>query len=103
MVYAVVTGGGTSGHVIPAIAVCDLLVDAGYSSEQIAYVGSRRGVETSLMARTEYTSEFLPISGLQRSLTIRNIGRNVLLPIRLSRSRIMARRLIRKWKPSVVI
>jgi UDP-N-acetylglucosamine--N-acetylmuramyl-(pentapeptide) pyrophosphoryl-undecaprenol N-acetylglucosamine transferase len=103
MVYAVVTGGGTSGHVIPAIAVCDLLVDAGYSSEQIAYVGSRRGVETSLMARTEYTSEFLPISGLQRSFTIRNIGRNVLLPIRLSRSRVMARRLIRKWKPSVVI
>jgi UDP-N-acetylglucosamine--N-acetylmuramyl-(pentapeptide) pyrophosphoryl-undecaprenol N-acetylglucosamine transferase len=103
MVFAVVTGGGTSGHVIPAISVCDLLVDAGYLSNQIVYVGSRRGVETSLMSATDYQSEFLPISGLQRSFTLRNIGRNALLPVRLMRSRVIARRLIRQWKPSVVI
>jgi UDP-N-acetylglucosamine--N-acetylmuramyl-(pentapeptide) pyrophosphoryl-undecaprenol N-acetylglucosamine transferase len=103
MVYAVVTGGGTSGHVIPAIAVCDLLVDAGYSAQHIAYVGSRRGVETTLMAQTDYMSEFLPIAGLQRSLTVRNLVRNAVLPFRLLSSRIIARRLMRQWNPSVVI
>ncbi|MFZ4112008.1 MAG: UDP-N-acetylglucosamine--N-acetylmuramyl-(pentapeptide) pyrophosphoryl-undecaprenol N-acetylglucosamine transferase [Ilumatobacteraceae bacterium] len=103
MVYAVVTGGGTSGHVIPALAICELLVEAGHSPDDIRYVGSRRGIETQLMVDTAIASEFLPISGLQRSWTIRGMARNALLPWRLLHSRFLARGLIKLWKPSVVI
>jgi UDP-N-acetylglucosamine--N-acetylmuramyl-(pentapeptide) pyrophosphoryl-undecaprenol N-acetylglucosamine transferase len=103
MVYAVVTGGGTSGHVIPAMAICELLMEAGHSVAEIRYVGSRRGVEQELMKSSQISAEYLPISGLQRSWSLQGVARNALLPVRLLRSRILARGLIKKWSPSVVI
>jgi UDP-N-acetylglucosamine--N-acetylmuramyl-(pentapeptide) pyrophosphoryl-undecaprenol N-acetylglucosamine transferase len=103
MVYAVVTGGGTSGHVLPALAICELLTDSGHALTDIRYVGTRRGVDKELMSQSGIVSEFLPISGLQRSWNLRSLAKNIALPLRLARSRILARRLIRKWKPSVVI
>ena len=101
--YAVVTGGGTSGHVIPAIAICELLIEAGHPVSDIRYVGSRRGVERELMQPTQIAAEYLPISGLQRTWSFRGIGRNLLLPWRLLHSRVLARGLLKKWSPSVVI
>lgn len=103
MKYAVVTGGGTSGHVIPAIAVIEALQDAGHAATEIAYVGSRRGVESNMVPATGVDCEYLPISGLQRSLNLRSIGRNVALPFRLLRSTLLARRLVRRWEPKVVV
>ena len=103
MVYAVVTGGGTSGHVLPALAICELLADAGHDLADIRYVGTRRGVDKELMSQSGIASEFLPISGLQRSWDLRSIGRNAVLPMRLAHSRILARQLMRAWKPSVVV
>ena len=91
MVYAVVTGGGTSGHVIPAMAICELLVEAGHPATDIRYVGSRRGVERELMQSSQISAEYLPISGLQRSWSLQGMTRNALLPVRLLRSRILAR------------
>ena len=103
MVYAVVTGGGTSGHVIPAMAICELLVEAGHPASDIRYVGSRRGVERELMKSSQISAEYLPISGLQRSWSLHGMSRNALLPVRLLRSRILARGLMKMWRPSVVI
>ena len=103
MVYAVVTGGGTSGHVLPALAICELLEDSGHELRDIRYVGSRRGVDRELMGQSGVMSEFLPISGLQRSWSPRSLARNIVLPLRLGRSRVLARRLLRKWQPSVVV
>jgi UDP-N-acetylglucosamine--N-acetylmuramyl-(pentapeptide) pyrophosphoryl-undecaprenol N-acetylglucosamine transferase len=103
MVYAVVTGGGTSGHVIPAIAICELLVEAGHPISDLRYVGSRRGVERELMKSTQIESEYLPISGLQRSWSFQGMTRNVVLPWRLLRSRVLARGLLKLWNPSVVV
>lgn len=101
--YAVVTGGGTSGHVIPAIAICELLTEAGHQVSDIRYVGSRRGVERELMKSTQIESEYLPISGLQRSWSFQGMSRNVVLPWRLLRSRVLARGLLKLWNPSVVV
>ena len=103
MVFAVVTGGGTSGHVIPAIAVVEALQDAGHGAGEIAYVGSVRGVESSMVPATGVECAFLPISGLQRSFSARSIVRNAVLPFRLFRSTLAARRLVRRWRPSVVV
>ena len=103
MVWAVVTGGGTSGHVIPAIAVIEMLEDSGVPTGEIAYVGSRRGVESRMIPATGVRSAYLPISGLQRSMSPRGILRNVALPWRLVRSTLMARSLIRRWDPAVVV
>jgi len=101
--YAVVTGGGTSGHVMPALAIIEMLQEHGHASSDIAYVGARRVIETSLLAHLDIETAFLPMSGLQRSFSLRGVSQNLLLPFRLLRSRMTARALLRKWNPSVVV
>jgi UDP-N-acetylglucosamine:LPS N-acetylglucosamine transferase len=103
MVRAVVTGGGTSGHVIPAQAILEALLESGYRPDEVKYVGSRRGIENSLMKDAPWESQFLPISGLQRSLSIRSLLRNVSLVWRLVHSRVLAHRLMKTWRPQVVV
>ena len=103
MVFAVVTGGGTSGHFIPAQAILESLMESGFEASELRYVGSRRGVEKSLMTGSPIPAEYLPISGLQRSMSPKGIARNLALPVRLIRSRIMARSLTKKWQPHVVV
>lgn len=102
-VFAVVTGGGTSGHVVPAMAIIEALEDAGVGSDQLAYVGAMRGVETTLIPELGIRAAYLPISGLQRSMAPRGILRNLALPFRLLRSSVAARRLIGEWNPRVVV
>lgn len=103
MVFAVVTGGGTSGHVVPALAVMEALVDAGHLPGEIAYAGSRRGVESSMVPQTGVQCAFLPVTGLQRSLSPRAVLSNIAFPFRLAVSRLMAGRLLRRWSPRVVV
>lgn len=102
-VFAVVTGGGTSGHVVPAIAILELLQDAGHAPQSLRYVGSRRGIEKTLMKDLIFECEYLPISGLQRSASFKSVLRNALLPQAIARSYLQAYRLIRQWKPAVVV
>ena len=97
--YAVVTGGGTSGHVLPALAVADALVAAGHDATTIRYVGAQRGVETRLLPNTPYPYEFLDVVGAQRRLTRANLG---FVP-KMVRSTRAAIRLLRGWQPRVVV
>ncbi|HUS42493.1 MAG TPA: UDP-N-acetylglucosamine--N-acetylmuramyl-(pentapeptide) pyrophosphoryl-undecaprenol N-acetylglucosamine transferase [Ilumatobacteraceae bacterium] len=97
--YAVVTGGGTSGHVLPALAVADALVAAGHPADTIRYVGAQRGVETRLLPDTPYGHEFLDVVGVQRRLTRANLG---FVP-KMVRSTRAAIRLMRRWNPRVVV
>jgi UDP-N-acetylglucosamine--N-acetylmuramyl-(pentapeptide) pyrophosphoryl-undecaprenol N-acetylglucosamine transferase len=103
MVFAVVTGGGTSGHVVPAMAILEALEDAGYPTDMLRYVGTKRGIENTLMKSTPVESAFLPISGLQRSWRPSKVLQNLLLPFRLSNATSLASELLRKWNPNIVI
>jgi UDP-N-acetylglucosamine--N-acetylmuramyl-(pentapeptide) pyrophosphoryl-undecaprenol N-acetylglucosamine transferase len=102
-VRVVVTGGGTSGHVVPALAILESLVDAGIDPAELRYVGSRRGVETRLVPPSGIGAEFLPMAGLQRSFAPRRVAANLLLPWRVLVSRRAARALVRIWRPAVVV
>jgi UDP-N-acetylglucosamine--N-acetylmuramyl-(pentapeptide) pyrophosphoryl-undecaprenol N-acetylglucosamine transferase len=97
--YAIVTGGGTSGHVLPALAVADALVAAGHDASTIRYVGAQRGVETRLLPETPYPHEFLDVVGAQRRLTRSNLA---FVP-KMLRSTREATRLLRRWQPRVVV
>lgn len=97
--YAVVTGGGTSGHVLPALAVADALVAAGHHPDSIRYVGAERGVETRLLPETPYPHVFLDVVGAQRRITRANLG---FVP-KMLRSTRAAIRLLRQWRPQVVV
>ncbi|MCE9622128.1 MAG: UDP-N-acetylglucosamine--N-acetylmuramyl-(pentapeptide) pyrophosphoryl-undecaprenol N-acetylglucosamine transferase [Actinomycetia bacterium] len=97
--FAVVTGGGTSGHVLPALAIADALVAAGHTRDSIYYVGGQHGAEVALLESTEYPSTFLDVVGLQRSLSRRNLA---FVP-KLLRSVRAAKRLLRELQPAVVV
>ncbi len=97
--FAVITGGGTSGHVLPAIAIADGLVAVGHRADEIAYIGAQRGIETRLMAKTAYPHHFLDVIGLQRRLTVSNLA----FPLKLIRSIVEARSLLKQMRPAIVI
>lgn len=97
--FAVITGGGTSGHVLPALAIADALVASGHRPDEIVYIGAKRGIETRLLKATLYPHYFLDVIGLQRNLSTRNLA----FPIKLLRATISAHRLLRELRPAVVV
>ncbi len=97
--HAIVTGGGTSGHVLPALAIADALVAAGVDPQAIHYVGTQRGVETRLAPVSGYPHTLLDVVGLQRSLSTRNLS---FLP-KLRRATKQAERLLQQLQPAVVV
>ena len=96
---AVVTGGGTSGHVLPALAIVDALVESGVPLGRLHYVGTSRGVETRLVPPTGVGHDFLDVVGIQRSLSRRNLS----VPLRLVRSVRAAGRILDRLQPKVVV
>ena len=101
--FAVVTGGGTSGHVLPALAIADALVAKGHRPDEIVYIGAQRGIETRLLPPTPYPHHFLDVIGLQRRLSARNIASNLTFPFKLIRAISRSRRLLRELRPAVVV
>mgnify|MGYP001477464665 CR=1 FL=1 len=99
--FAVVAGGGTSGHVLPAIAVADALVARGHDPSEIHYVGSLRGIEGELLPGTPYPHTFFDVVGFQRSLS--RLGTNAAFVPKLWRARRSAIRLLRRLQPKVVV
>ena len=73
-VWAMVAGGGTGGHVLPAIAVGRALVAGGRPREAIHFVGSKRGVEGRLVPEAGFSLTLLPGRGIARKLTLANVG-----------------------------
>jgi undecaprenyldiphospho-muramoylpentapeptide beta-N-acetylglucosaminyltransferase len=98
-ILAVVAGGGTAGHVLPALAVVEGLVARGHDVSQVHYIGTRRGVEARLVPPTGIPHTLYDVVGLRRSLDRRNLG---LLP-KLWRARRAALALLRELRPGVVV
>ena len=72
--WAIVAGGGTAGHVLPAIAVARALVERGHAADTIHFVGSRRGVEASLVPEAGFSFTLLPGRGIARTFSWDNVG-----------------------------
>ena len=98
-VFAVVTGGGTSGHVLPALAVAEALVASGHDPAQIHYIGARRGIETRLLPDTPFPHTFLDVVGFQRRVTRANAG----FAPKMWRARREAIDAFRTLRPQVVV
>ncbi len=94
----VISGGGTGGHVFPAIAIADTL-KAVNPNIDILFVGAKGKMEMTRVPKAGYKIEGLWISGFQRKLSLRN----VMFPFKLISSLIRARRILRTFKPNVAI
>ena len=101
--FAVITGGGTSGHVMPALAIAELLIDSGYSRDQIHLIGTINGVETKLVPPTGVSLTLLDVRGFSRKLSLVALKTNLQTVIMLSRAISNATALLRSLKPAVVI
>lgn len=101
--HAVVTGGGTSGHALPAIAIMDRLVARGHPPDSLHYVGTARGIEARLLPATPFPHTLLDVVGLQRSLSGRDLRRNLAFLPKLLGATWRARSLLRRLRPQVVV
>ncbi len=96
------TGGGTAGHINPALAVAGHLKEKEPDVE-ILYVGNRGGMEERLVGRAGYKMALITISGFQRKLTPKNIVRNIQTVGRVFTATAEAKRIIRDFAPDVCV
>lgn len=73
MTYAVITGGGTGGHVYPGLSLARELVARGHPASSVAFVGARRGLEAKVVPEAGFEIDLLPGRGLERRLTVGNL------------------------------
>ena len=94
----IISGGGTGGHIFPAISIAKSL-EKKVKFIEFLFVGSKDRMEMQKIPEVGYTIEGLWISGFQRSFSIRNL----LFPIKLISSLIKSRCIIRDFSPDLVI
>lgn len=92
------TGGGTSGHVNPALAIADIIKKRDPSSE-FAYIGTEKGIEKRLVEKEGIPFYPIKIQGVSRSLSPSNIKTAYLVMTAPSK----AKKIIEKFRPDVVI
>ena len=102
-VHAVIAGGGTSGHVLPALAIAEQLEDRGHHRSTIMFMGAERGIETRLVPPTGLPHHFFRVDGLQRSWSLSAIRRNLRFVPLLLAARRQAIRMMRSDRPRVVV
>ncbi len=94
----IISGGGTGGHIFPAIAIARA-IQAMRPDTQILFVGAEGRMEMEKVPAAGYRIEGLPIMGIQRRLT----WKNLLVPFRVWQSLRKARRILAEFKPDLAI
>jgi len=101
-VYALVTGGGTGGHVYPALAVAETLVERGHDRASIRFVGARRGLEATAVPEAGFALEALPGRGFRRRLGVEALRDNAGALFGTGWAVARAWRIVRRTRPRVV-
>ena len=101
-IRAIISGGGTGGHIFPAISIANKLKELNPETE-ILFVGAAGKMEMEKVPAAGYRIIGLPVVGMQRQLTIRNIVNDVQVPFRVVSSVARSRKIIRDFRPDVAI
>lgn len=94
----IISGGGTGGHIYPAIAIADELKRR-HPNAEILFVGARGRMEMEKVPQAGYRIIGLWITGFQRSLSMKNLA----FPFKLIKSLVQARRIVKEFKPHIAI
>ena len=94
----ILSGGGTGGHIYPALAIANELKSR-FPDAEFLFVGAEDKMEMQKVPQAGYAIKGLWIAGLQRKLTLQNM----LFPVKLINSLWKSRKIIKEFKPDVVI
>ena len=94
----IIAGGGTGGHIFPAIAIANAILKLEPQTE-ILFVGAKGKMEMEKIPQAGFNIEGLDIAGFNRSSLIKNIG----LPVKLMKSFFQVRKIVSEFKPNAVI
>lgn len=98
----IISGGGTGGHIFPAISIANALREADPSVE-ILFVGALGKMEMEKVPQAGYEIVGLPVAGFHRKLSLRNVARNLVFPFKLLRSLYKASSVVRLFNPDVAV
>lgn len=101
--YALIAGGGTAGHLQPALAIAEALVAAGHDRDSIEFVGSQRGQDKRTLDGRGFPFTLLPGRGIVRGLRARDIWQNIGSIIELAVATVRAIGLAARARPRIVI
>ncbi|MGM9765454.1 MAG: undecaprenyldiphospho-muramoylpentapeptide beta-N-acetylglucosaminyltransferase [Candidatus Cryptobacteroides sp.] len=98
----IISGGGTGGHIFPAVSIANKMRELNSDSE-ILFVGAEGKMEMEKVPAAGYRIVGLPVVGLQRKLTLKNILNDLGAPFKVLSSIVKAGRLIKEFKPDIAI
>ena len=99
---AIVSGGGSGGHIFPAVAIANAIKKR-WPDADILFVGAEGRMEMEKVPAAGYEIKGLPIAGLQRKLTLTNIIKNLQLPFRMLKSNRKVRSILSSFQPDIVV
>lgn len=99
---AIISGGGSGGHIFPAVAIAGALKRR-HPDVDILFIGAEGRMEMEKVPAAGYKIEGLPIAGLQRKLTLENIVKNLQLPFKMLKSRRKVKDILRSFAPDIVV
>ncbi len=95
-------GGGTAGHINPALAIAGYIKEK-HPNAKISYIGTAKKLEATLVPKSGYNFYTIDVAGFQRSLSVKNIGRNVSAAYKAVAASVRAKKLLKQLKPDLVI
>lgn len=101
--HVLISGGGTGGHVFPALALAEELVARGHPRDRIRFVGAARGLEATAVPAAGFAIDLLPGRGLERRLTPGAIARNLRTTYDTAVAFARAWTLVGRLRPRVVV
>ena len=94
----IMTGGGTGGHIYPAIAIADKIKER-YPDSEIMFVGTEKGLESKLVPENGYPIEFINVAGFNRKKLLKNFA----VMKKLHEGNKQSREIMKTFQPDIVI
>ena len=98
----IISGGGTGGHIFPAVSIGHKLKELNPDTE-ILFVGAEGKMEMEKVPAEGFEIVGLPIAGVQRHMSVKNLVNNVSVPFKVVESVLRARAVVKKFQPDIVV
>ncbi len=95
-------GGGTAGHINPALAVAGYIKEK-HPSAEIFYIGTKDKLEARLVPEKGYKFYSIDVAGFQRRISVENIGKNISAVKKMFSSSVESKKLLKEINPDVVV